>query len=575
MATTQALPHYLRSFSDFADHVRDELGDETSTRKGTAFSRLAATLLPSTDAGRGFVDIEQNPRLSHDKGIDALSAVDAEGRQLLIQAKLTLDRKAEVDSILSQFQQYEEDTVENTEPDVLFSLNELGRADRLPYYVIVTLSDPSGVMKRYKESRLATRDFCDNLEAAGRLVVVGGRELYEAAKREFTRSYMTPTRFTVSSPVGWLSQGNVRIGIVPATDLRDLYATYGDGLFFENIRSFLGLERNLDRETVNRRIQRTIESSPAELLARNNGITIRASKAHPGASANQMDLERPSIVNGCQTTMCVVTAPQPDNDAYVTVKVVEADDAWEVTHAANYQNRVRQIDLDTARFLRPQLVERVATMRGIVIEKATGRVQALLSEISASRVAYDEVKYLYRGLFSMRPNDLFDNNYNKLRSDVLEEFHQSDEMSEWLFQNIFVLIVAAGETMPALQDRYSGDDYRPFERYGRPSYKAYLTLLAAAGAVRMDLDRTQQPPRERAEFLRTFLEACRNVISDDPKLFKRTFTYAYQNLIETGLAAIDVKTGDAMISQKLHQLVSEKPFSQAHRQVLVRLDGEV
>src|SRR3954454_18623142 len=215
MATNQALPLYLRSFSDFADHVRDELGDETSTRKGSAFSRLAATLLPSTDAGKGFVDIEQNPRLSHDKGIDALSAVDADGRQLLIQAKLTLDRKAEVDSILSQFKQHES-TVKNTEPGMLFSLTDLGTTEGLPHYMIVTLSEPSTVMQRYKESRLATRDFYDDLMAAGRLIVVSGKELYEAAKREFTRSYMTPTRFTVSSSVDWLAQGNVRIGIVPA-----------------------------------------------------------------------------------------------------------------------------------------------------------------------------------------------------------------------------------------------------------------------------------------------------------------------------------------------------------------------
>src|SRR4051812_22489133 len=146
MPTAQALPPYLRSFSDFADHVRDELGEETSTRKGSAFSRLAATLLPSTDAGKGFVDIEQNPRLSHDKGIDALSAVDADGRQLLIQAKLTLDRKADVDSILSQFKQHES-TVENTEPGVLFSLNDLEKSTRLPQYMIVTLSEPSTVLQ--------------------------------------------------------------------------------------------------------------------------------------------------------------------------------------------------------------------------------------------------------------------------------------------------------------------------------------------------------------------------------------------------------------------------------------------
>lgn len=64
-------------------------------------------LLPSTEAGRGFTDIEQNPKKSHDEGVDALSGPDQDGRQLVIQSKLTLDEKKSLDSILSYFYQFE------------------------------------------------------------------------------------------------------------------------------------------------------------------------------------------------------------------------------------------------------------------------------------------------------------------------------------------------------------------------------------------------------------------------------------------------------------------------------------
>jgi hypothetical protein len=250
------LPDYLTSFEAFAQHIRDEIGAEAPTKKGSAFSRAAAVLLPATDAGRGFTNIEQNGRLSHDKGIDAMSAVNTDGRQLFIQSKLTLDRKADLDSILSQFYQYEREVGggDSGDLDVLFDLAQLETGVVKPTYCIVTLSDPAGVVAAYEKSSLATRDFYLSLQQQERLAIVGGRDLYEAAQREYSRSYMVPDRFAISSQVGWLAQGHVRIGVVKARDLYDLYQEHGDGLFFENIRSFLGLERNLDRETVNRRI---------------------------------------------------------------------------------------------------------------------------------------------------------------------------------------------------------------------------------------------------------------------------------------------------------------------------------
>jgi hypothetical protein len=106
---------------------------------------------------------------------------------------------------------------------------------------------------------------------------VNGFDLWQAARSEYARTYISPTEFTLNSTTGWLDIRDVRIGIVSGADIVRLYERYGEGIFYENIRSFLGLERNSDRETVNRRILATIRDTPNEFLARNNGVTIRAS----------------------------------------------------------------------------------------------------------------------------------------------------------------------------------------------------------------------------------------------------------------------------------------------------------
>ena len=55
----------------------------------------------------------------------------------------------------------------------------------------------------------------------------------------------------------------------------------GDALFFENIRDFLGTTSGkvvTNRSTVNEEIIKTISKEPDKMLARNNGLTFRATK---------------------------------------------------------------------------------------------------------------------------------------------------------------------------------------------------------------------------------------------------------------------------------------------------------
>ena len=59
------------------------------------------------------------------------------------------------------------------------------------------------------------------------------------------------------------------------------------------------------RSTVNQEIIATISKEPERMVFRNNGITFKAHKATANG-ATKLELTKAAIVNGCQTTMCLV-----------------------------------------------------------------------------------------------------------------------------------------------------------------------------------------------------------------------------------------------------------------------------
>ncbi len=55
----------------------------------------------------------------------------------------------------------------------------------------------------------------------------------------------------------------------------------------------------------------------------------------------------------------------------------------------------------------------------------------------------------------------------------------------------------------------------------------------------MNLDTPQTNVKLRAAVLTDFLRECERLLAMDRQRLERTLTYAYRNLIETGLNAID------------------------------------
>jgi hypothetical protein len=58
---------------------------------------------------------------------------------------------------------------------------------------------------------------------------------------------------------------------------------------------------------------------------------------------------------------------------------------------------------------------------GYAVETETSiSASSVLNTIYRSKVDYDELKVLVLGLFSRKPNNLFEGNYTELRGDILE-----------------------------------------------------------------------------------------------------------------------------------------------------------
>ena len=252
--------------------------DISTTAKGSSFRDFVARLLPETTRGRRFGRLKANPKQSHDFGVDVFSA-DPSTDQLALQSKFFIGEKAHIDGIISAFRNYETRLHEMPEGQLF---TDEGPAMPRLVYAIATASRIGGIVAEYEKSHLSSRAFYDDLKAEGRLLIWDGEDLRRDALQLNARHFEMPLKVELSSTAGeWLHDGRVWLGIVEARDLTRLEAEHEPGLFYENVRGWLGLEGGRDGETVNQSIRNTVVDAPAEMLARNNGVTFRASEVEP------------------------------------------------------------------------------------------------------------------------------------------------------------------------------------------------------------------------------------------------------------------------------------------------------
>lgn len=147
--------------------------------------------------------------------------------------------------------------------------------------------------------------------------------LYREAKNDIQK------KISFQRHVALPSIGGARaayIGVVKCMDYVSLIEKdNGDlnkGLFFENVRDFLGAENKVNEE-----IAKTIKSADErnKFAILNNGVTVVAKKVTP--SGDIFDISQFQIVNGCQTSHVLYNNRRDlSDDMYITVKLIETSD---------------------------------------------------------------------------------------------------------------------------------------------------------------------------------------------------------------------------------------------------------
>lgn len=546
--TGDKFPDYLVSLDSLAQHFRAQLEGLSPTDKGHKFAQFVQRLVPQTEVGARF----GRPLLRGkpgDEGVDLTADSEHDRSLLYVQAKLWVDRADDIDSVLSKFQGYIA-THHSKLSGQQYQFD--AEVDEQPaYFVLVTLSPLAGILKKYKNRGLASKPFYQQCVQERRLHFVDGDQILSVLQAAYMKVNRLPTDVVLNLETPVIRKDKVFFGIISSKELQDLYKKFGDALFFENIRDFLGPAKASERRerkgrtTPNDEIIKTVTDCPGRMLERNNGIVFRADKIRQGDRPSQLILSRGSVVNGCQTTMCLVEyASKP---CYVPVKVVETSESWDIAKAANYQTSVADIDLELARFVRPQLAKRAATISGLQVDDGERSAFQIVDAIYDRRVVYDETRLLYIGLFSRTPNNVFAANYTELVHDLIDRFYQDDPYGNNVFETLFALQGVSQEGLKKAEETFTHPSYAAmFQRYykeDKPSYRCFVSILALCGAVNVNIAERQKDPIAEYKRMTDVLSKARDTLENRKERFSRYYLNAVKVWIQICLDAGGDDTG--------------------------------
>ncbi|MHC4620482.1 MAG: AIPR family protein [Planctomycetota bacterium] len=558
-------PSYLNSFDLLQQHIRGQLEGLTTTEKGDRFAHLVQRLVPQSEAGSSFGFPELNPKTSNDKGVDLIAQGIDVDKTLYIQSKLWVDRADTIDSVMSKFQAYARRGTE--QQYTLFDLD-----DETNHFLLVTLSPLSGVLESYKEKAYSSKEFFERCSQEGRVHFVDGHEIWSLLKTAYAKLTQVPTDLTINFETSVIRKDNVYIGVISSVELRSLYRTFGDALFFENIRDFLGIQTSAakqGRTSPNLEIIKTIQNAPTQMLSRNNGLVFGARQVVKKAK-NQLELHNGSVVNGCQTTMCLVE--YSDAPSYVLAKVVETADSWDITRSANYQTSIPDIDLELARYMRPQLAKRAATNLGVQLRDVERSAFQLIDEIYDQKVAYSETRLLYIGLFSRTPNNVFATNYTELMSDLIIEIHKSGTEEEDIFEVLFLLQEASKKSLDESRAIFAHPSYAGmFDRLYKEkslSYRCLLSILALCGAVDVNIAERESDLEAEQKRTKDFLDKARITLKTRRERFAEFHKLAVKLWMQDLLSDED----DTAIQRDMYMTSKRINFTNMYRKLCMEAD---
>lgn len=568
MSIDAEVPVFLSSFKEFLSHIDAQFGDKGSNDKGDSFLEIAKAIIPLTDAGRGFDDIQTSNKKTHDGGIDILTSTNSAGEKIFAQSKYRIRSVDDFDTVISKFANFEQQlsSKNGAQPDLF-------RADAhtliRPIFIIVTISGLLKIVKEYEASSRPSKTFYTALNSERRLHIIDGEEIYNTVVANYRKINYVPITFTVSSPREWVKCGQVWLGFVSAKQLHELYKSHGDGLFFENIREFIGTGRERIHQ-VNNDIVKTIKEEPEFFALRNNGITIRAQQVFP-QDGTTLKLSHAAIVNGCQTTMCIATTDNLSDECVVVAKVVCTEEAWDVAKSANWQNNVEKIELELARYVRPQQIRKMANEMGYsLMSSERGTIASIVNIINQNRIHYEDVRMLFIGLFSRTPTNMRAGNYSEILPDLVKLMHSDEEAFKEVFATIAHVVVGTIRALNKVEAKVKNDDelYGQFKRIfsGKPQYKLYLALVALCAGLGFNIAEREKTPEAEKIRMISFIRKCRSILENTPDEYDAMFDASFEVF---GIMSLDNDSDDE-IQRHMHLQIGSR-FSQTIRQVRLKL----
>lgn len=505
------LPDFLENYVDFKQHIDQTYKDFSNVEKGKKFAELAKDTLNSHD---DFSDLESylNPKASHDGGVDIFWKSPNDNQdKFFCQSKFKIRDKDELDSVISKFKDFDENlnSHNNEESEEQLELigprkdleDEVGSLQDSDHklhkvkYVIVTLWKLDKIIGLYEKTNRPSLTFYKKLVNEGRLEIIDGMRFYEYFLRAYQKEYAIPqeVRFRIIDKLA--NKHNVYVGIMNSNDLIEIYKKSGNGIFFENVRDFLGIGNKKDSTfDINSEIYKTAHDNPSKMIERNNGITFKANKLV--YEDDEIVLQNAGIINGCQTTICIAKA-QPTEDCYVPVKIVITSDeqtSSDIARTANTQNRIDKINLELSDFIRPQLIKSSLAEIGVRLEddEASQSAPRVAAFIASQRIFKSDLRYLFIGLFSTTPRNIFTSDYASIRFDDIRLEFSSIESKKELNSLLARLIICANNAFDKLKQKYPSEDKdgapgspekkvgKVFNRFyvDQKGYKAYLTVLS-------------------------------------------------------------------------------------------------
>jgi hypothetical protein len=529
---SEIFPFYLASYADLRDHFDNNFANLPPRERGIKFANVVQGLVPYTSFGsRGFKKPELQKE-SHDGGVDLIAENITTKDILCVQSKYSLPDKTALDGVISNFQGfYEKHFSKSAGP--LFAHGGVSVGDEpIIYFQLVAANNLEKIIKNYEESQFSSLQFYYQLRETKRLEIVDGTKILDLLKTSYRKANILPSDFEIKFDSDFIVKDDVYIGILSSRELRRLYAEYGDALFYENIRNFL-TPRNRPASdtgnTINEEIIKTVKNSPDQFLSRNNGIVIKA-RGIQLVDKNTLHLSEASVVNGCQTTMCIVGYTDSDSEVYVTAKIVGTNQAWDIARAANLQNDVSRFELEIAQFLRPQLVNKTAAHEGYRVI-GNESAFALLDDIYLYEIMYEDLRALFVGIFSSTPNNIFDTNYSDLLPDLIVKFYENDPEGKKLLGKLFQIQQAASNSMKNLQERMKEKSititaYQRFFKDNKSAYRAFFTILAACSLTEINLSKRSSDTETRYKTVSSFVEKTLNVINSSPDKFEQYYRFA-------------------------------------------------